>query len=450
MTIRKPSKWALALIAVVALLGAACGGGGGSTATTAPGATTSTSAGGGADLSGQKISVVAVWGGAEQKAFQKVIDQFQENTGASVQYTSAGSADLTTFIGAKIQGGSPPDVAMLPNPGLLSDFASKGDLKPIEDVAGSLVDANFAPAWRELGSYQGQLYGVFFKGANKSTVWFNKHVYDQAGVSAPTDWPGFQQTLQTISDAGFDPLSVDGGSGWPLTDWFEQVYIRTAGPEMYDKLTKHEVPWTDQSVKDALTTLGEVFSHGDWFQGGVAGALAGSFPDNADKLGADPPKLGTYYEGDFLGGIIAADAGAKIGTDIDFYDFPSINGSQPAVVGGGDAAVLFTDNEAAKEFIKYLASPEAPVPWIQLGGFSSPNKNVDPTAYPDPITMRSATALANATVFRFDMSDLTPAAFGGTTGQGMFKGLQDFLKDPSDIEGVTSYLEAQATQAYGA
>ena len=427
--------------AALALVGVACGKGGTSSS--------SSSSGGTANLKGQKVNVVAVWGGSEQTNFMKVLTAFQQKTGASVTFTSAGSADLTTFIGTKIQGGTPPDVAMLPNPGLLHDFASKGQLKPIDDIAGSLVDQYFAPAWRQFGSYQGKLYGVFFKGANKSTVWYNTHVFDQAGVGPPMTWDDFLSTAGTVSDAGFSPLSIDGGSGWPLTDWFENVYIRTAGVDMYDKLTNHEIPWTDPSVKTALQTLAQVFNHPNWFLGGVNGTLQGTFPANADKLGASPPKLGMYYEGDFLGGIIASDAGAKVGTDINFFDFPSINNSPSAVVGGGDAAVLFTNNPAAKELIKYLASPQAPIPWIEAGGFSSPNKAVNSADYPDDVTRRSATALANASVFRFDMSDLAPAAFGGTTGQGEFKAFQDFFKSPSNISGVTSYLESQAKSAYG-
>jgi ABC-type glycerol-3-phosphate transport system substrate-binding protein len=442
----RSSTWksSIALAAVLALFAVACGGGGGGGGAQSPGG-----GGGGPDLTGKKVSVVAVWGGSEQTNFQAVLKTFEDTTGASVEFTSAGSTPLTTFIGAKLQGGSPPDVAMLPNPGLLADFASKGQLKPIEDIAGSLVDQNFASSWRDLGSYQGDLYGVFFKGANKSTVWFNKHVFDQAGIQPPEAWEDFLDTAGTISDAGFTPLAIDGASGWPLTDWFENVYIRTAGPEMYDKLTTHEIPWTDPSVKTALETLAQVFSHSDWQLGGTNGSLQASFPENCDQLGADPPKVGMYHEGDFAGGIIAADSGAKLGTDIDFFDFPSIEDSPPVVVGGGDAAVLFTDNEAAQELIKFLASAEAPVPWIKAGGFSSPNKNVDPSSYPDPITQRSAVALANAETFRFDMSDLAPAAFGGTPGQGEFKALQDFLKNPSDIDSVMDQLESSAKDAFG-
>src|SRR5439155_11099222 len=132
--------------------------------------------------------------------------------------------------------------------------------------------------------------------ANKSTFWYNVPVFQQAGIQGPTDWPGLLQDAQTVSDAGFTPLALDGGSGWPLTDWFENVYLRTAGPDMYDKLTTHQIPWTDPSVKTALTTLAQVFSHSDWQLGGTNGSLQATFPANGDQLGASPPKIGMYYE----------------------------------------------------------------------------------------------------------------------------------------------------------
>ena len=155
------------------------------------------------------------------------------------------------------------------------------------------------------------------------------------------------------------------------------------------------------------------------------------------------------YEGDFVAGIIAADTQATLGADADFFDFPSISGSPASVVGGGDMAVLMDDSEVGKAFMKFLATPEAATIWAELGGFSSPNKNVDPAVYPDDITRRAATALANAEVVRFDMSDLEPPAFGGTPGKGEWQLLQDFLSDSTDIEGTQAKLQEAAAAASG-
>lgn len=437
----------LGLLLVVALTGAACGGGGDEGGTTG-GTGGSPSALSLPDLTGQKISVVAVWTGAEQENFEKVLAAFDEATGAETTFQSAGSADLSTFLGGKIEGKNPPDVAMLPNPGLMTQFADQGALQPIDDVAGDLVDANFAPIWRELGTVDGQLYGVYFKAANKSTFWYNKNVFSQAGVQPPATWDELATTSQTVSDFGVTPFGIDGGSGWPLTDWFENVYIRTAGPEMYDKLAKHEIPWTDPSVKTALETLAQVWK-GEWIAGGTSGALNAQFPDTIPRVFSEPPEAAMYYEGDFVAGVIGSETNATLGTDADFFDFPSISNTSPAVVGGADVAVLLKDSPGGKALMQYLASPEAAEVWVKLGGFISPNKNVSLEVYPDDIIRRAAQALIAAQdSFRFDMSDLQPAEFGGTTGQGMFKAFQDFLRDPTDTDGVMQYLESSAADAY--
>jgi ABC-type glycerol-3-phosphate transport system substrate-binding protein len=440
MTASRVRSRLFVLATVVVLVGAACSSKkGGNTNSPAPS--------GGPNLSGQKIEVAAEWTGPEQASFTQVIKAFEDSTHAKVSYTSTGN-DTATIIGTRIDGGNPPDVALLPQPGLMNDFASRNALIPIEDVAGSLVDANYSPDWRTLGSVNGKLYGVWFKAANKSTFWYNTHVLQDAGVQPPTSWDELLTDAQTISDSGVTPYSIGGGDGWTLTDWFENVYIRTAGPDMYDQLTTHQIKWTDPSVKTALTTLAQVFGKPDLIAGGPSGALQTLFPSSVDQVFAKPPKAGLVYEGDFVAGEITGATSSKLGTDANFFDFPAINGSAPAVVGGGDMAVLLKDSAAGKAFIKYLASPQAAEIWARLGGFTSPNKGVDLSVYTDDITRRSAQALTSAQTFRFDMSDLEPAAFGGTPGQGEWKILQDFLRDPSNIDGTTSALEDAASKAF--
>ncbi len=136
------------------------------------------------------------------------------------------------------------------------------------------------------------------------------------------------------------------------------------------------------------------------------------------------------FEGDFVQGVILDSTKAQPETGFNQFAFPSIDGSAPSVVGGGDTLITFKDDPATRAFVEYLATPQAAEIWAKQGGFASPNKNVDPSVYPDAISKATATALAQAETFRFDMSDLAPAAFGGTVGQGEWKILQDFLKNP--------------------
>src|SRR4051812_19062099 len=170
----------LAVLCTVGLLLTACGNSNKKASTTE-----STTAK--VNLAGTTIAVDAVWSGEEQANFQKVLTKFEEKTGAKIQYTSTGD-DIATVLGTAIQGGNPPDVAILPQPGLLKDLATAGSLQPVDDVVGKPVADNYASIWKDLATVNGKLYGVWFKAANKSTMWFSPKVFEQAGISQPKSW----------------------------------------------------------------------------------------------------------------------------------------------------------------------------------------------------------------------------------------------------------------------
>ncbi|MFQ5949034.1 MAG: carbohydrate ABC transporter substrate-binding protein, partial [Acidimicrobiia bacterium] len=225
-------------------------------------------------------------------------------------------------------------------------------------------------------------------------------------------------------------------------------YLRTAGPEKYDQLAAHEIPWTDDSVKQALAILGELIGVEENVALGLSGATEVSFLESVRLVFSENPQAAVVYEADFVAGVILSDTTARPGADFDFFPWPSIDGSPPAVVGGGDVAVVLRNSPGAMQLISYLATPGAAEIWAALGGFSSPNKAVDPSLYPDDITRASAVALANADVFRFDLSDLVPARLGSTAAAGIWGRLQDWLNDPDDIDGITARLEEEARAAF--
>ena len=402
----------------------------------------------GPDLSGQTLTVSADWSGAEQENFEQVLAGFEEATGASVTYESLGT-DIATVLGQRLEQNSPPDVAVIPQPGLLRQLVEDDALVPLSDATLATSQENFSQDWIDLGSVDGTAYGVWFKGANKSTMWYNADTYATVGMdpeAAAADWQGFLDQLRLATDLGYSGISVGADAGWPLTDWFENVYLRTAGGEMYDQLSNHEIPWTDDSVAEALEVLAELWGDETLMQ---PGAAQRTFTDTVPAVFGADPEATTLYEGDFMAGVIAENTDAVVGETALFYDFPSINGSAPAVVGGGNVAVAFNDSEAADALMNYLASPEAAEVWVQLGGFTSPNQNVDTSLYPDDTSRQIAEALTSAETFRFDMSDLAPSAFGGTQGQGEWQILIEFLQNPDDIEGTQQALEEAAADAFG-
>ncbi|MFO7244592.1 MAG: ABC transporter substrate-binding protein [Actinomycetes bacterium] len=437
---RRGAAKSAALIGVASLALAACSSGTDGDATSSAG----TGGGGaGGEFSGVTLDVSAAWSGAEQENFERVLAAFEDMTGATVNYTSFGDQAATT-LGTQIEGGSPPDVAILPQPALLQRFAEEGHLAPLSDETLSVVQANYAQSWIDLGSVNGTAYGVWFKASNKSTIWYNADIWSQAGAVPPSDWDDFLDQLQLVADSGYAGISIGADVGWPLTDWFENVYLRTAGPDKYDQLTNHEIPWTDPSVTEALEVLGELFGSSVV----QSGAAQRTFPETVTQVFGADPAAGTVYEGDFVAGNIADDGNSTVGGNALFFDFPSINGSAPAVVGGGDVAVAFNSDPATQALMTFLASPESAEVWVPLGGMTSPNQGVDTSLYPDDISRQVAEALTGAEVFRFDMSDLTPSAFGGTVGQGFWQIMIEFLENPSDVAGAQQALEDAAVAAY--
>jgi alpha-glucoside transport system substrate-binding protein len=433
---------ALLLALALAAMAAGCGGdgdGGGSA-----GETTGT-AEGSSDVTG-KISIMAFWTGPEQKSFQAVLDGFTaKNPGVDVKYTSAGD-QLPTQLSTAVEGGNPPDMALLPQPGLVRDFVGKKALKPL-DFAKDDVQTNLGDDAVALGTFDGTLYGFVFKASNKSTIWYNVQAFTDAGVEPPATWDDLLAAAKTINASGLPAYSIGGADGWTLTDLFENIYLRQAGPEKYDQLSTHDIPWTDQSVKDALTTMAQILGDTGNIVGGTAGALQTDFPTSVANVFSDSPKAAMVIEGDFV--PTAVESNLKPETGYNVFPFPSINDSPAEVVVSGDTVVLFNDTPATEALAKYLTTVEAAQIWAERGGFASRNKDLDPSVYPDAIQETTAGAIAKAETFRFDLSDLQPAEFGGTVGQGEFKLFQDFLKNPDNVDGIAQQLEAAAKKAYG-
>ena len=402
----------------------------------------------GQDLAGTRIEVVAVWQDAEASAFGQVLDAFEAATGATVVYSSTEGEDIAAVLDRRLAAGDPPDVAILPQPGLLAAYAARGAIVPVDDIVGGAVRQRYALEWQRLGSVDGELYGVWFKAANKSLVWYSVGAFERAGVIPPGDLDRLGEVAAALTAAGTPAFSLpnDPSEAWTLTDLFENLYLRLAGPSRYDALAAHRLAWTDPSVEATLTVLASL----------VGSSQRASLPPDADfpasvaAVFSTAPRAAMIVEGDFVPGVVAGTSDAELGVDVDVFAFPERSDRDPHVVGGGDAAVLMRSSEGGEALLRYLASAEAGEVWARLGGFISPNEAVDLAAYPDARTRRIAGALLDAGGggFRFDLSDLQPVAFGGTTGAGMWAVLHDLLLDPSDVRGAAARLEEAASAAW--
>jgi alpha-glucoside transport system substrate-binding protein len=387
-----------------------------------------------------------VWSGVEQRNFERVLRAFARQSGVTVRYTSAGYS-VPVFLRARLAAHRPPDVAFLPQPGVLRMYAAEHLLVPLNRIAGAAVAGNYNATWRWLGSVGTTLYGVWFKAANKSLIWYNEGVFERVGLVPPSSLGGLVPLEHRLARLGVPALAVGGADGWTLADWFSNLYLRLAGPGRYDLLAAHRLAWTDPSVTATLRLLARVLGP-RVIAGGPPRALRTSYTESVQETFAPRPVAAMVFEGDFVAGVIAAQTRARLGIDADVVAFPTAGQPAPMVVAGGDAAVLMRRSAAGDALIRFLASPQAAAIWAARGGFVSPNVNLSLSAYPAGINRSVARSLVEAgSSFRFSLSDMTPAGFGGTEGRGMRKILQQFLAR-RDVSATAARLEQAARQAY--
>jgi ABC-type Fe3+ transport system substrate-binding protein len=383
-----------------------------------------------------------------QPQFQDVINAFQKlYPKVKVNYRPVGN-NLPTILATDVAGGHPPDMADIAQPGTIQQFVNQGKLKPIT-YANAVITKNYAPGWKALGTFNGKLYAVVFKAANKSVIWYNVPAFKTAGVKAPKTFAQLLSIAKTIKASGTPAYSIGGANGWTLTDMFENIYLRMFGPVQYGLLSRHKIPWTNATVTAALKNMAKILGDTSNIAGGTAGALQYTFNDSVTNAFSDPPKAAMVFEADFVGGVITSSTKAQPITGFNTFTWPSINPKyKTSVEIAGDLLVAFRDTPAIEAFVKYLATPQAAAIWAHQGGFGTGNRKMSPKVYPDPITRATEAPLLTAKSVVFDMSDNQPPAFGSTVGQGEWGLFQKFLQTPSDITGIQSQLESAAKAAY--
>lgn len=394
-----------------------------------------------------EVVVAGPWDGMEKERFTEVLDRFERATGIQVTYLSTGHAIASYFrdtLHARVERACPPDVALLPQPGLLFDLVRRKALAPLDDDTASLVRQNYSRFLQQLATVDKNLYGVWFKSANKSTLWYDRDAFFRAGVGVPSSWNELEGAISDLATPNFAPLSIGGKDGWVVSDWFENVYLSMAGPDLYEKLVRREIPWTDPTVTAALDVLADLFTRPGWATGGPDGALTTNFDASVLQTFASHPRAALVYGGDFVEGFLPRQQDAR------FIPFPPVDASRRgAVVTGGDVAVTFTGTSASKNLLQFLATSEAAASWARAGGFISPNRGVELGAYGSTTSREAARSLQAATAVCFDLTDLLPPEFGAVEGQGVWGALQDLLRPPVDIHSIARRLEAAAAAAQG-
>ena len=363
------------------------------------------------------VTILGAFGGTEKSAFEESLTAFEEESGIDIQYTE--DTDFTTTIVQKVGAGDAPDIGLFPQPGGLIDLSD--DMTPLEDVIDlPAIEESLIPGFLDAASKDGTAYGAPMRMAVKSIVWYPKPAYEEAGYS--TEPASFQELIaesEKIEADGTAPWCMgwesDQATGWVGTDWLEEMVLRVGGPDVYDQWVSHEIPFNDPQIVEALDAFGEIAQSDGLVLGGANGILNTGFADAMTPAFKDEPGCFLHRQGNFATGFyppeVQEDLDASVGT---FY-FPSYEGGydgQP-VLGGGDLAATFNgEDEDVQKVMEFLTSDQFGAEWAGVGGWLSPHATFDAANYADETTRAIAQSAADADVFRFDASDLMPAAVG--------------------------------------
>jgi len=450
---RHPIGRLAALVAAMALVAAACSGGdsgssAGTSAAPASGGAASPAGSGspsgsaaGLENIGGEVSVLATWTDVEEENFRAMIQPWLDATGVKLNYT--GNRDLGTQITTGIASGNLPDVAGLPGPGQMQVWYDQGALKPLDFIDYATYESSTPAGFAALGkAADDKLVGIFTKGAVKGLIWYNTKNWTG---EAPATWDDLntQARAAATGDTKEWCLGVESGgdSGWPGTDWIEDIVLRQAGPDVYDKWVAGEQKWTSPEIKSAFETFADAIKNS---YGGSDYIVTTNFGKAANPMFADPPGCLLHHQASFITSFFEDEANAKP-EDYNFFPFPDINPSfAGGVTGGGDLFGMFNDTPQARSLMQYLLTPEAQQIWVEKGGFISANKNVPLEAYPDETSKKSAEILANAKTFRFDASDLMPSEMN----KAFFKSIVDLAQNPDNVDAILAQLDEVQAGAY--
>jgi alpha-glucoside transport system substrate-binding protein len=401
------------------------------------------------DLKGETLTIFGPWRGDDETLVTSVLNYFTAATGITVKYSSSENYEQQIVIDT--QAGSPPNIAILPQPGLLADLASKGFLVPLGDDVEKWVKDNYGAgdSWANYGVYKGKdgkeaFYAFPYKADLKSLVWYVPENFKEAGYKIPTTMEELKALTEQIVKDGGTPwcigLGSGGATGWPATDWVEDFMLRTTTPQNYDNWVDNKLKFNDRIVENAIDEFGWFAKNDKFVDGGTKAVASTDFRDSPKGLFSVPPKCYMHKQASFIPSFFPD--GTKLGKDADFFYFPPF-ASKPdlgkPVLGAGTLVTIAKDSKAARAFLAFLETPIAHEVWMAQSGFLTPFKSVNTAAYANDTMRKEGEILTSATTFRFDGSDMMP----GKIGAGAFwTGMVDYVSGKTSAEVGTGIQKA--------
>ena len=397
------------------------------------------------DFSGQTMTLSGPGTGDDKTRMENMLAYFEQATGATVNYSGSESFEQDIVIAT--EAGSPPNVAIFPQPGLVQDLAKRGDLVAMDPSVEDFVKENYAAgqSWVDLATFEGPdgpaLYGMFYQTDVKSLVWYVPEQFEEAGYEIPESLEELKELTELIVEDGGTPWCLGLGSGaatgWPATDWVEDMMLRTASPDVYDQWVKNELAFDDPIVLNAIEEFGYFALSDGFVAGGTAAVPSTDFRDSPQGLFTFPPECYMHRQASFIPNYFPE--GTEMGTDVNFFYFPAYaekDLGQP-VLGSGGLVAMTKDSPVARGFMQWLQTPIAHEIFMTQGNFLTPYKAANPEAYPNDSQRALGEILTNATTFRFDGSDLMPGEIGTAA---FWSGMVDYVSGES-AEDVAASIQ---------
>jgi alpha-glucoside transport system substrate-binding protein len=369
-------------------------------------------------IAGKKVTIYASIRDTEEDLLKQSWKDFENCTGVKIEYE--GSGEFETQIKVRVDGGRAPDIAFVPQPGVVEYFAKGGKLKGLGAKAKATATANYSADWLKYATINGTLYGAPLGSNVKSFVWYSPKMFKDNNWQIPQTWDELIALSNTIAAGGkLKPwcAGIESGvaTGWPATDWIEDILLRDQGKDVYDQWVAHTIPFNDPKIVSATDRAGSILKNAAYVNGGIGDVKSiattsfqeGGLPIVQGKCAMH--RQASFYANQWPKGTKVAEDG-----DVFAFYFPAIDPSKgKPVLGGGEFVVGFSDRPEVQAVQAYLASAQHANTRAKLGNWVSANKGVDLANVSNPIDKKSVQILQDSSsVFRFDGSDLMPAAVG--------------------------------------
>jgi alpha-glucoside transport system substrate-binding protein len=381
------------------------------------------------NLSGKTVTIASSTTGLEAQRFEKSFRSFERCTGVNIVWK--GTAKFEDNLVADVGKGTPPNLALIPQPGLLRTLVREGHVKKPTAAVTAVSKQKYSQDWLDYGTVDGVFYAPPLGANVKSLVWYSPKVFEKNGLVVPNSWDDLVLVSKQLKEKGITPwcagFASGDSSGWPGTDWVEDVMLRMYGPDVYDAWVDHDIPFDDPRVQKAFDTVGSFIKNDDNV-GDVSAVATTSWQEAGYPVVEGTcgfMRQASFYSSQWS----SYSSSLTVAPDGDVYAFalPPINSKFGRPVMGASQFLAAFDTDAATQAVQlYLQTDEYVNMKAELGDWISPSTGLKESSVPDLINQLGLEMLLDrATVFRFDASDQMPAAVGsGTFWSGMLSWIQ--------------------------